>query len=61
METRTGKRIKQIRVGRVKKLLDEGYSIKEIAEKLRIRESIIREYRKVIERAEKNRGQLQKD
>jgi DNA-binding NarL/FixJ family response regulator len=54
METRMGRRIREMQIGRTKRMLDDGYSVTEIAEKLKVDESTVRSYKEVIERAEKN-------
>lgn len=44
-----------VEVGKVKRLLVGGYSIEEIAEKLNLLESTVRQYKEWIEKAEENR------
>ena len=53
--TRDGLRIRQMRIGRTKLLLEEGYSTEQIAKKLCVNESTVRAYAEIIEQAEKNR------
>lgn len=45
----------EVEVGRVKRLLVGEYSIEEIAEKLNLPESTVRQYKEWIEKAEENR------
>ena len=45
-------------VGRTKNMIDEGFSIAEIATKLKVSEDEVRSYIKIIEKAEENRQKM---
>lgn len=45
----------EVYVGRTKRLLKEGYSIEEIASKLKVGISTVRQYKEWIDKAEENR------
>ena len=59
MKTRMGLRIREMQVGRTKLMSEAGYSVAEIAEELKIDESTVRGYMAVIEKAERNKSELQ--
>lgn len=44
----------ELYVGRTKRLLEEGYSIEEIASALKVEESTVRQYKEWIDQAEEN-------
>ena len=56
-EYRAGQKKRALQVGMTKDLVSKGYSASEIAEKLKLPESTVREYIHVIEEAERNKSQ----
>lgn len=51
----------QMLVGRVAKLRDKGYTVPEIAEKLKLDESQVRSLNAVVNEARANKARLEKD
>jgi DNA-binding NarL/FixJ family response regulator len=43
-------------IGRTKLMLEDGYSIEQIAEKLKLQPSTVRAYQQLIEQAKKNKA-----